>query len=174
MLVDDVEADDGGDLVVVAGDQAGTTVDGAGGQAGAWAAGQECQQTVGDWPTSVRRPGQCPHLAATVEVRRDVRPQQRREQFTVLGDACPEHRTGDDIVLSRCRGLRTPHSRPLPGPVGELGDFRLRAAHDVGDRAGAVPKAPSTNAARSAGDSDFSAFSTTRPASSATSVGRVR
>lgn len=43
-------------------------------------------------------------------------------------------------MLPRCRGAGAPQPQPLPGPFGEFGELRLRAAHDVGDRARGHPE----------------------------------
>ncbi len=54
-MVGDVEADDGGDLLVIACDEAGAAVHGVSGDVGAGPAGEEC---CGDLPVVVNGPGQ--------------------------------------------------------------------------------------------------------------------
>lgn len=103
-VVGDVEADDGGDLVVIAGDEAGAAVDGLSGQCGARVAGQERQQAVCDLPAAVDRPDQCPDLAAAVEERRGVRAEERGQQPGILRQTGLADGAGEGIVLFRRRG----------------------------------------------------------------------
>lgn len=104
VVVGDVETDDGGDLVVVAGDEAGAAVDGLGGQCGARVAGQERQQAVCDLPTAVDGPDQCPDLAAAVEERGGVRTEKRDQQPGILRQTGLADGAGKGIVPFRRRG----------------------------------------------------------------------